>query len=95
MTFLNKLKISRYFQVFHDHVKEFLEEMNTFIQQGCIQLIKSDSNILFLNSEKNMSQVPKKKIKQFFNIDNNKKCFLSIKSYLNDFWRIMWHWRPE
>ncbi len=29
-----------------------------------------------------------------FNIDNNKKCFLSRKSaYYNDFWRIMWHWR--
>jgi len=27
-----------------------------------------------------------------FNIDNNKKCFLSSKSaYCNDFWRIMWH----
>ncbi len=26
-----------------------------------------------------------------FNIDNSKKCFLSIKSaYKNDFWRIMW-----
>ncbi len=31
-----------------------------------------------------------------FNIDNNKKCFLSSKSaYLNDFWRIMWHWRLD
>ncbi len=29
-----------------------------------------------------------------FNIDNNKKCFLSTKSAnKTDFWKIMWHWR--
>ncbi len=28
-----------------------------------------------------------------FNIDNNEKYLLSIKSaYYNDLWRIMWHW---
>ncbi len=28
-----------------------------------------------------------------FNVDNNKKCFLSSKSaYYNDFCRNMWHW---
>ncbi len=32
----------------------------------------------------------------FFNMGNNKKCFLSSKSaHYNDFWRIMWHWRLE
>ncbi len=31
-----------------------------------------------------------------FNIDNNKKCFLSTKlKYQNEFWRIMWHWGLE
>ncbi len=31
-----------------------------------------------------------------FNIDKNKKCFLSSKSaYYNDFWRIMWYWRLD
>ncbi len=31
-----------------------------------------------------------------FNIDNNKKYFLSTKlAYYNDFWRIMWHSRTE
>jgi len=32
----------------------------------------------------------------FFNIDDNRKCLLSIKSaYNNDFWRIMWHCNDE
>ncbi len=30
-----------------------------------------------------------------FSIDNNKKCFLISKSAYYDFWRIMWHWRPD
>jgi len=34
-----------------------------------------------------------------FNIDNDQKCFLSIKliasAYYLDFWRIMWHWKLE
>jgi len=36
------------------------------------------------------------KIWTFFNIDNNHKCLLSIRSwYQSDFWRITWHWRLE
>ncbi len=43
-------------------------------QQGCITLIKSDSDATKLSST------------TVFNIDNNKKCFLSTKTaHKNDF----------
>ncbi len=42
------------------------------------------------------SQFPKKIFFVFFNIDNNKKCFLSIQSaHYNDFWRALRHWTLE
>ncbi len=41
------------------------------------------------NAEKNM-YLCSTKILIIFHIDNNNKCFLSIKSaYKNDFWKIM------
>ncbi len=52
---------------------------NNFIQQRCIKKWWSVKTFMVL-----------KKI-YIFNIDNNKKCFLSSKStYYNDFRRIMW-----
>jgi len=61
---------------------------NTFIQQGCVNLNKSDSKDIY-NVTKHFCL--KKKHKKMYhgvhkNIGNNKKCYLSTKSaYYSDF----------
>ncbi len=54
-------------------------QINTFIQQGCIKLTKSDSNN---KMTKNVSMSTQKiwSSTTIFNIGNNHKCFLSSKS---------------
>ncbi len=77
----------------------FFREINTFNQQGCIKLIKSERflfkinagllNILFIKESWKCFFSQKFEVAQtIFNI-NYKKCLLD---YLNDFWRIIWHW---
>ncbi len=80
-------------------VRFFFKEINTFIQQGCINLIKTDSkdiynvkkisvyiNVIVLNflfTKKSWNIMVSTKIfssSSIFNIDNNKKHFLSSKS---------------
>jgi len=52
--------------------------------------------VLIKESLKNVSRFPQKYKATVFKFDNNKKCFLRIKStYYNSFWRSMWHWRLE
>ncbi len=64
-------------------------EINTFIMQGCVKLIKSNSKDIY--NVQNISVY----ILKIIEIDY-KKCFLSTNSaYQNDFWRNMWHWRLE
>ncbi len=71
----------------------FLMEINNFIQQGCIKLIKNDSKYIYKvqdfeswtlysskESSKKVSWFPQKHEATFFNTDNNKKYFLSSKS---------------
>ncbi len=81
------------------------EEITTFIQQGCIRLIKSDSKDVYKVSKGSLILSIHQKIMK--NIQwscteiwssttvfcNNKKCFL--KSALLWFLKIMWHWRLE
>ncbi len=65
-----------------------LKQINTFIQQGCIKLIKRDSKFLFPIKIECSSKNPEKKITvslkivsstTIFKIDHNNKCFLSTK----------------
>ncbi len=53
----------------------FFLEINTFIQQGCNKLIKSDSEDIY-----NVRILKYIESWKYFNIDNNKKSFLSSKS---------------
>ncbi len=70
--------------------------INTFTQQGCIKLMKSDTKDIY-NVQKisisykccsfELSTIILSSLTVFI-IDNNQKCFLSSKSaYENDFWR--------
>ncbi len=69
--------------------------MNTFIQQGCIKLIKNDSKDMY-NVTKDLLFFGLSIHQGLLNIDNNNSfCFLSSESSFSDFWRIMWHWRLE
>ncbi len=62
----------------------FLQDVNTFIQQQCIKLIKSGSEYFYVVTNVLFQRIYKKwcpqNITTVFNIENNKKCFLSIKS---------------
>jgi len=68
--------------------------MNALIQLGCIELINSDSkditkdsisNWTFCQTFKNPEKLNISRFSQNdFNIENNHKCFLSIKSFLKD-----------
>ncbi len=60
--------------------------MNTFVHQGRIILLKSDSKDIYnVAKDYKGSQI---KSTTVFNIDNNQKCVLSSKSaYYYDFWR--------
>ncbi len=77
-----------------ESVRFLKKEINTFIQQGHIDLIKSDSKDIY-NVTNDHQRILEKCITVFtkilsstivFSINNNNKCFLSMKSaYWNDF----------
>ncbi len=104
LDFLNKYKVmNSSYQVYELNLLMHLLNINhfkclhsLFISLSCMNKMSNVS--LFLKSYTNVwiGIIISTKIlssKTVFNIDNNQKCFPSSKSaYLNDFWRIIWHW---
>ncbi len=72
------------FKSFEVKLLFFLQDVNTFIQQQCIKLIKSGSEDFYVVTNVLFQIIYKKwcpqNITTVFNIENNKKCFLSVKS---------------
>ncbi len=74
----------------------FPKEMDTFIQQECIQLFESDSKDIYATKDLNKKNAV---LLKFLFIKESCKnliqlFLLSTKSaYWNDFWKIIWHWR--